>query len=261
MRRKPSRADTSACAGRQGSIHRRKSAYAARVFAARADWGFVLVVRLSGGWVGLEDREGVALRILTHGKPSHTRQTDLAHECFPAAFFDEIRTRIYCWNFDSDANGLARVFTSSEPTVDASRGAVTRDHAPIFLSAVRRVILPAYFELPSKHFSVEVDRSVGNVGGNSKMVDSWHALSYCWRFHCTRSPIVNRRYLELHCAARRPITNLITKSAAGYHPAPHRVSASASGTHDLPSLTSASRAANIWKLRTGRAGFRLSCAL
>jgi hypothetical protein len=41
--------------------------------------------------------------------------------------------------------------------------------------------------LPSKHFLVEIDRPIGDVGRNSKMIDSWHALSYCCRkLSCNR---------------------------------------------------------------------------
>jgi len=44
----------------------------------RNGWGrFVLVARLPSSRIGLEDREGIALRILTHSKPGHTRQSNL----------------------------------------------------------------------------------------------------------------------------------------------------------------------------------------
>ena len=102
--------------------------------------------------IGLEDREGVALGILTHGEPCHTGYTNPADEYLPAASLDEIRARVDSWDLDSDTNRLAGILTSSEPAVDATGVALTGAHAPIFLAALGRVIFPAYFEAPSKHF-------------------------------------------------------------------------------------------------------------
>jgi hypothetical protein len=55
------------------AAHITKISCAARAFAASAYGALCPVVRLSGSRIGLEDREGVALRILTHSEPSHTR--------------------------------------------------------------------------------------------------------------------------------------------------------------------------------------------
>ena len=92
------------------------------------------------------------------------------HERFSAVFLDKIGTRIDRRNFDSDADGLAGIFAPSEPTVDAG-GAVTCDHVPVFLPALRGVIFPPWFEFLSEHFVIEVDRSLGKIGRDSEMVD------------------------------------------------------------------------------------------
>ncbi len=43
---------------------------------------------LPGSWIELEDREGIALRILTQGKPCLARQSNFAYNCFSAGFLD-----------------------------------------------------------------------------------------------------------------------------------------------------------------------------
>src|SRR4051794_2744588 len=78
-----------------------------------------LVIGLPGSRIRLEDREGVPFRILTHRKPRHAGQSNLAHYCLPAALLYDLGTRIDGRHFDSDANGLAGVFALCEPTVDS----------------------------------------------------------------------------------------------------------------------------------------------
>jgi hypothetical protein len=61
-------------------------------FQASPGWQFVK--RSTGGWIGLEDWDGVALRILTHSKPCNARDSNLGDKCFSAVFLDETGARI-----------------------------------------------------------------------------------------------------------------------------------------------------------------------
>ena len=130
---------------------------------------------LPGSRIGLEDRDGVALRILAEGKPCDTRDSYLGHERLSAVLFDEIGVDINGWNFDSYADGLSGVFASSESAVDAGGGVVLCNHVPMRLATLRGVVFPACFKVPSEDFLVEVDCSLGIICGDGKIANFWHA--------------------------------------------------------------------------------------
>ncbi len=73
VRRDPTRRIIGEKLGDKTGAHRRKSVMLHGLSQPERMGRFVWVVRLPGSRIGLEDREGVTLRILTHSEPSHTR--------------------------------------------------------------------------------------------------------------------------------------------------------------------------------------------
>jgi hypothetical protein len=76
------------CGGSGGRKGLRFRAVLFHVWATRP--GHVLSCR----WVGLVDGDGVALRVLTEGKPCDTGDSHLRHECLSAVLLDEIGVHI-----------------------------------------------------------------------------------------------------------------------------------------------------------------------
>jgi hypothetical protein len=77
-------------------------------------------------------------------------------------------------DLNAHAYGLAGELPSSEPAVDSGFVAVLC----ILLTAFGRVVFPTDLEVPSEHVRIKFDGSLGIVGGNSKMSDSWHGVDF-----------------------------------------------------------------------------------